>query len=538
MRYRKFTVIMLALCIALFSSCDRDDQNIVDPQPTPSTSSTPIVPTFGETLKISIRNPVTLNPLLNEDQTVDQVLKLVFEPLFAIDHQYKPVPHLVESYAISPDNSYITLKLKNGLSFNNGEALTAYDVQYSIEVLKDAPPNVIYKNCVDNIQRTSVTDNQTIKIYFKQPYAFATYYLTFPIVSATDSKRADYDPFKPIGSGLYQIKDFTSMKVLNLMAAEQHKNKVFIENIEVTITRDADVEKNAFEQNLLDLIFPSKFDWFEHSDSGNQRTMTYTTNYFEFIGFNFTNELLSNVVVRQAIANSINRDEIAEKQFLSQVVITDAPVHPDSWLNPADSLITYNYDINQAKNLLKGINLQDANKDGYYDQTVGGATQNITLKLLVNKENLSRNKVAVMIQEYLDKAGLVVEIDAVDKVTFNEKLLTGEFDLVLTGWKLSVVPDYSDMFHSTQIEDGSNFIKYNNPVMDQALADVFNASDEGMLYTNFQTFRNLYVEEMPYFSLYFMNSMVKTNNDVYGELKPTTDHVFNGIENLYISRQK
>lgn len=537
-KYKKLSALLLALCILLLSSCNKDNQNIVEPVPTPSTSVSPIVPTFGETLKVSIRNPVTLNPLLNEDQTIDQVLKLVFEPLFVIDHQYKPLPHLVESYTIAPDNSNISLTLKDNLIFNNGEALTAYDVQYSIELLQDASPNVIYKSCVDNIQRTSVTDNQTIKIYFKQPFAFATYYLTFPIVSATDSKSANYDPFKPIGSGYYEIKDFTSMKTLNLTAANQHKNKVYIENIEVTITRDADVEKNAFEQNLLDMVFPSKFDWFEHSESGNKKAITYTTNYFEFIGFNFSNQLLSNVVVRQAIADSINREEIAEKQFLSQVVITDSLVHPSSWLNPNDSQLAYKYDVNQAKNLLNGINLKDSNKDGYFDETIGGTTENITLRLLVNKDNLSRNKVAVMIQEYLKKIGLQVEIVSVDKLAFNEKLLAGDYDLVLTGWKLSVVPDYSDMFHSTQIEEGSNFIRYNNPVMDQALSDVFNASDEGMLYTNFQTFKNLYVQELPYFSLYFMNSIVQTNNDVYGELKPTTDHVFNGIENLFIVRQK
>lgn len=535
--FKRINVFVLALCILLLSSCNKDNESQIEPTPTPTASTAPIVPTFGETLKLSIRNPVTLNPLLNEEPTVDQVLKLVFEPLFTIDSQYKPTPHLVDYYSVAQDNSYISLTLKSDLAFNNGEPLTAYDVQYSIEVLQEAPDTSIYKSCVDNIQRTSVTDNQTIKIYFKQPYAFATYYLTFPIISSKDTDSANYDPFKPVGSGHYEIKNFTSMKTLNLTASNQHKDKVYIENIEVTITRDSDVEKNAFDQNLIDMIFPTRFNWFEHSESGNQKSITYTTNYFEFIGFNFSNQWLNNVVIRQAIANSINREEIAQKQYLSQVVITDSPVHPNSWLNPANNNLVYKYDSNQAKNLLKSINLIDSNKDGFYDQSTGNTTENITFKLLVNIDNPSRVKVAEMIQEYMKNVGLFVEIDAVDRVTFNDKLKAGNYDLVLTGWKLSVVPDYTNMFHSTQIENATNFIRYNNPLMDQALANTFNSADETALYANFQAFRDLYVQDLPYFSLYFMNSIVQTNSDVYGELNPTTENVFYGIESLYISRQ-
>ncbi len=534
MKKNKLVITLLILiCAILLSSCNRETE-LDTPNPDTNvpndTVKKPIVPTFGETLRVSIRNPITLNPLLNEDQSVDQILKLVFDPLFKFDSEYKPIPHLVESFVISSDNSNITLTLKENILFSNQEPLTAYDVKYSIEVLQSAIETVVYKSCVDNIQRTSVVDNQTLKIYFKQPYAFSTYYLNFPIVSMKDSMSGSYDPFKPIGSGLYEIEEFVSMQNLKLIASQQHKDEVYIERIEATITRDASVETNAFDQKLVDMLFPSKFDWFEHSDASNQKTLSYTTNYFEFLGFNFTNQWLNNVVVRQAIATSINRQEIADKQFLSEVVINDSPVHPDSWLSPKENQMVYKYDINNSKKLLNEIDIKDADKDGYYDIP--------TLRLLVNEENISRSKVATMIQEYLKNTGIKIEIIAVDKGTFNTKLAAGEYDLVLTGWKLSVVPDYTDMFHSTQVQGGSNFINYNNPVMDQALRDVFASADDAMLYSNFQKFSNLYVQELPYVSLYFMNSIILTNNDVNGQLKPISDNAFNGIENLYISRQE
>lgn len=515
MKNKILNIILLFLIVLTITSCkDNNNPNEPDTNNNNSTENNEpsIVPTFGETLKVSIRNPVTLNPLLNEDLGVDQVLKLVFEPLFKIDNQYKPVPNLVESYNISSDNLSITLTLNDNLLFNNNEPLTAYDVKHSIEVLQKAKETVIYKSCVNNIQRVSVLDNQNMKIYFKQPFAFATYVLNFPIVSRNSSDI-------PIGSGLYEIESFTTMQDLKLVAANQHKDKLYIERVEATITREADVDTNAFKQNLIDLLSPSKFDWFEHSDASNQKTKIYTTNYFEFLGFNFKNFNLSNPLVRQAIAYGINREEIARKQFLSQVVVTEYPIHPNSWLSPAENELTYSYDTKQAKELLNGIDLN-----------------NFTLKLLVNSENSSRVKVAKMIQDNLKSIEIDVEIIAVEKETFDSKLQSGDFDLVLSGWKLSVVPDYTDMFHSSRIGTGSNFINYNNEEMDTALKNVYNSLDDAKLYANFQEFNKLYERELPYLSLYFMNSLVLTNKGVYGELDPITDNVFNGIQNLYISR--
>lgn len=541
MKNKKLLLLFFVIVISLLiTSCSKDQKgNTETTEATtevPAVIEKPIVATFGGTLKLTSRNPLTLNPLLNEDRSIDQILKLVFEPLFKLDNQYKPVPNLVDTYTYDATNQSLTLTLKKDLFFHNQEPLTASDVAYSIEVLKDAPITAIYKSSVDNIQRTSLIDDQTIKIYFKQAYAFATYYLDFPIIPNEYNSSSGYDPFKPIGSGLYTFVDFTAMKSLHLAVAEKRKSEVYIENIECIITRDETVDTDTFEQNLSDLIAPSKFDWFEHSDDNTQRTLSYTTNYIEFMGFNFKNALLSNVKMRQAIAYAINREVIAEKQYLSHVVISDTLVHPNSWLNNKDQPLVYTYDIEQARSLLTSIPLADNDGDGFYDQTSNAIASKITLKLLVNKDNSSRMKVAEFILQDLNAIGLTVEIVAVDKATFLTKLQAGEFDIVLSGWKLSDVPDFTDFFHSQKIIGGTNYIQYNNALMDKALENVFTSSNDDALKSNLQKFNDLYTAELPYFSLYFMNSIIITNDDIYGQLEPLQDDIFNGIENLYISR--
>lgn len=98
-----------------------------------------------------MRNPTSLNPLLNNDRTVNQVLNLVFDSLFVLNEEEKPVENLVESYAYSDTGSYMTLTLKKNILFHDGEELHADDVVYSIDTIKGAPDDSIYKVNVKKI---------------------------------------------------------------------------------------------------------------------------------------------------------------------------------------------------------------------------------------------------------------------------------------------------------------------------------------------------------------------------------------------------
>lgn len=501
-------------------------KNVIDgeeasPEPTGivEPTQTPIKPTVGGTLKLAMRNPMTLNPLVNNERSVDQVLKLVFEPLFEVDEEYRPVPVLVESYTFEPDYSAITVVLKKDQLFHNENPVTASDVDYSIKELINAPLDAIYKSSINNIQKTTIIDDLTIKIYFKQPYAFSLYHLCFPIVNKSYHQSKEYNDFQPIGSGKYQVTSFISMQQMNLEVAKDIKEEVSISKIECTITRNEEVDELSFEQTLIDMLTPTKFNWLNYSDEPDKRIMEYSTNFIEFLGFNFNNESLQDKNFRQAIAYTINRQDIAKKLFLSHVTITDGLIPPNSYFNPQNELI-YSVDSDKAKELMAKVN----------------SSNGLNLRLLVDADNAVRVEMAKLIQENLKEIGVNITIDRVAKPELLEKLKNSDYDLILSGWKLTNAPDYTSLFHSSQIGIGNNFINYNNEFMDYSLKNIATAlSDEAKL-TNIQEFNTLYTEELPYFSLFFIHSMVTTNENVYGQLNSTADHVLNGIENIYIMR--
>ncbi|GMQ59977.1 ABC transporter substrate-binding protein [Vallitalea sediminicola] len=529
---KKLSLIMLLiLCFSLSSGCtkttDKDTiENTQVNQQSEEENLAESTPEFGGELKLLMRDPSTLNPLINTDRTVDQILKLVFDSLFELDDKEKPVTNLVDSYELSDSGTTVTITLKKNILFHDGEELHSDDVVYSIDTLKAAPDDAIYKVNVKNYKRASAVDQYTLKIYFDQPFAFSLYTMNFPIIPKHHYKSNDDNSMKPIGTGAYAFSNFTTMKELNLIANKDWFNgEVYVEKIKGIITRDKNNDSDAFNQNIVDIINPTKFDWQEYAETEGVSLTEYPTYYYTFLGFNFNNTILGDKNIRKSIAYAIDRSDIIKNEFLNHAYITEFPIHPKSWLNDNDS-ITYNKDINKSKELITAT--------GFVDDD--GAEEKLNLKLLVNSENPLRLRIANKIKESLESIGFVINLDLVDNATYNQKIISKDFDLLLGEWKLSEVPDFTFAFHSSQIQEGSNFVSYNNPELDKVLETIFGSINDDDILNATNEFKNIFAEDLPYYSLFFRTSAIISKDRVNGRLNPSVYNNYNGIENVYISK--
>lgn len=533
----KHTVICLLVLMMILTGCDflmpqeAETSPAVEETPQVTTVESAPVPDFGGNLRLIMRNPKTLNPLLNEDRSVDQILKLVFEPLFSLDEGFKPVPVLADSYVFAGDGTSIQVVMKADHLFHDGTPVTAYDVAYSVELLQSASDAAVYKPGVANIERISVTDDFSFTIYMKAPYGLILYDLNFPILSA--GAQEDPAEYIPVGSGNYAFSKYTSMQSLELKAVPAADGKVYIETITGKITREEDVEQDAFEHSVIDVLNPAKFNWNQYAQRADEKLYEYTSNYMEFLGFNFNNDLLEDKSVRQAIAYALDRPAMAKEEYLSHVTITDGIVHPKSWLNTTAEE-GYTYDLEQAKSLLNKELLLDVDGDGFYDAKANEPGIPLSLNLLVSEDNSNRVATAQLIRSQLADVGLKVNVDIQNTDGFKTKLAAGDFDMVLSGWKLSDSPDFYDLFHSSMQVSGSNFIRYNNAFMDIALAGVRGATTDEALKNSVQAVDQIYREELPYFTLYFVHSVVRAGKNVQGTLQPTTDYTLQGIDEIYL----
>lgn len=507
------------------------EEVVVEPEPEPEPEV--VVPTFGGELRLAMSPADTLDPLDNQVKNVAQILNLIYEPLFKLDHTLNPEPVLVEAYEFTLDGRALVLTLKEGIVFHDGTPLTANDVLYTINRIKDNDLSP-FNSVVRVIKRVSVNDERTITFYYDEPYAFALNDLVFPIVSKAYYGSESYSVMAPLGTGPYQFVDYQEMQEMSLTAnVEWHGGSSYVENIHVIVMNETTNMETLFDQHLIDLMNPSKFNWLKYSDKDDQSITSYPTNYYDFVGFNFENELLQNVDLRKAFSLAINREAIQYNQFINHATIATTPLIPGSWFNTTtDELEPYSLD--SAKSQLNQQLYKDGDSDGIYDMVDvldSSKFNKIEFVMLVNDSSTIRTSIAPLIEGYIETLGFEVNVELVDSATYYERVAIGDFDLLYGGWELSSKPDYISLFSS----DGSqNYFGYSSEEMDLTLQSMVSTNNQEIVKQRVDDFEVLFIEDMPYISLYFLEGAIMSHDNVYGSLEPTAASSLNRMESLYL----
>lgn len=484
----------------------------------------------------AVLEPKTLNPILNNDPNINYLLQLVFEPLFTLDDNQKPIPNLVENYELAKEGHYIKIKLNKDLLWQDGKPITTNDIIFTISQLQKLETNAIYKKCVQNFARVTKINDLEMKIFFKQPSYLNLYELIFPIIPKhyyTDNMTLDSaNNLKPLGNGKFQFSEYIQKQELKFINNTKYfKTKPKLKGINCIIVNDDNNSIELFKKDKLDIINSNKFDWNTYIKLDNAKVNEYTTYYYDFLGFNFKNTILTDKNVRKAIAFAINREELIKDVFLGHFTLSDSPIVPNHWLHKNTSTI-YNYDINKAKNILSDAGWKyDASSE---NKILKKENKELNLTLLVNEEDEVKIKVGEYIREQLIKIGININIMSVDYANYKEKINNSNFDLLLDGWKLDKNPDLSFALHSKSIiPNGNNYFNYNDSKMDSLLLKAYTAINEKDAQQAYNEIMMYIQEQLPYYSFGFRNSAVVIDSKLNGELKPTTYDIYNNIESLY-----
>ena len=155
---------------------------------------------------------------------------------------------------------------------------------------------------------------------------------------------------------------------------------------------------------------------------------------------------------------------------------------------------------------------------------------------MVKKDLLNLGIIANIESEY-KKDNITSEDLELEWVNINEKLIKGDYDIVLLGWQLSVIPEFSFAFHSSNINANTNFIKYSNENMDQILEETFMEGNRLNKIKSFEKLQKHIVSDLPYVSLFFRNKALLVDNKIIGELNPIFLNPYKGLEKAYIPKE-
>lgn len=478
-------------------------------------------PVSGGTLKVSMRPPKTLNPLINEDVTVDNVLKTVFEPLFTMNQTMQIVPNIAESYSFGSDGKTLSVKIKSGLSWQDGRAITADDVVFSLDSIKSTAGKSIYSDALLNVSGYSAKGD-ILTITYSKPYSYCIYNLCFPVIPKHyyDKKLAvDSDvSFKPLGSGSYKFLSYQIVHKLVLEKCSGINGMPYIDKIEAIITYDKETDLYSFEQGLTDVVSTDFSEWGKYSASRKTNSSEFAANNFEFLGFNFKNSVLNSLVLRQAIAYAIPYDEIVESIYLSNATYSATPINPKSWVFSEDA-VKYGYDLQKAKELLSSSGL---------------TKEQLTMSILVNSENNERCEVAATIANRLNQIGLSVTVNKQPFDNYMKMLQDDNFIMFMGGAKLSKNIDLSPFISSEAITSGINYFNYSDEQMNALL----NAAEAAVGDENFKNavgeIQKNFSFQLPCIGICVKDDTLMTSEFIKGEKTPVMNNIYNRIQKWYI----
>lgn len=526
---KRIWLLLLALCLSL-SGCGQGGQEQTEEDFT-AVGGENMQEGETDTLNLSMRIPETLNPLLNREETVDRILKLIYLPLMEFDESGKACPAVAESWEISPDGRSLTVQLNQNLLWQNGGKVTADDVVYSLNTIRNAPEDAVYKKVLNYVSGCTKTGEYTVVFTFHDTFSSNISALRFPVISAAyyggqNDPKAEIN-LKPMGNGPYSLVSYKQAAELMLEAnPSYHGETPNISRVRVKVTAGEETDINAFEQGMTDVLVTDAMEAGRYADEGISGMYQYTSNEYDFIAFNFKRDLFQDKSLRQAVAYALPKESLMESVYLNYGVMTNTPINPKSWLYE-ENVALYGYNPTMASTFLKNGGWADADGNGRLEKNANGISKPLQATILVNQENTGRVQIASKMKEELTAIGFEITIDKQPFAVYQEKFINGQYDIIVGGWKCSEVTDLAPFFGT----GGSlNYIGYSNPEVDQLLEGAKTAVGEGQTLLAYSSLQKKLVEELPYISIAYRNQAVFASKNIGGEISPVESNVFRGIE--------
>ncbi|MCL1844539.1 MAG: ABC transporter substrate-binding protein [Defluviitaleaceae bacterium] len=435
-------------------------------------------------LRLHMRPPATLNPLVNEDVTVARILRMLFEPLAILDNEFRVTGNLAE-LEFASDFRSVNATIRQGAVWSDGLPVTSDDVIFSMEFLND-------ENIVDAVR----IDARTVQIVFERASVMSGYSLTFPVIPRHYFESAQSTP--PPTSGVFAFESQT-MHGINLRRAHNFGN---IEAAEIIFLPNVETDFTAFERGRIDALHMPLPEWTRRRGVRSPNYQTVPAMYFEFIGFNFRRNILRDVNTRRGIAHAFNADEAVAAVYLSYAARSATPIHPYHWAAGDARPV---YDPARAAALLGTVRTAEP------------------IAILANAENPQRAAIAERLAESLTVAGLAANAKIVDSDEYFARIDAHDFDLFIGGIELPFSPDVQFFFTPGE------FFLY-----DTTLAAAFGAltlaSTEAAYEQAMNRLQEAFSEQLPVIGLAFKHSALLTSPRISGDLNPTPDHVFSGVD--------
>ncbi|HZN46494.1 MAG TPA: ABC transporter substrate-binding protein [Ramlibacter sp.] len=450
----------------------------------------------AQTLRIGLaEDPDALDPSLARTFVGRLVFAGLCDKLFDIDEKLNIVPQLATGFEWSADGKALTIKLRQDVTFHDGEKMDAAAVKYSIERHKTIPGSN-RRGELAPVSTVDVVDPSTVRLNLSAPFSPLVAQLTdrAGMVVSPKAAQAAGDKFgsNPVCSGPYRFVERVPQDriVLERYANYWNKGTVNFEKVIFTPIPDATVRLANLRSGQLDFIervAPSDME--KIVGEKKFKTASITEIGYQGITINVGKS-------DKAKANPLGRDarvreafELAlDRQGLVQVVMDNEAIVGNQWVAPTNPFYAKNVpipkrDIARAKQLLK---------------EAGVPNPSFTL---VTPTTSDAQRIALVVQAMTREAGFDVKIQATEFATSLNMADKGDFEAYVLAWSGRPDPD-GNLYSFHACKQPLNYAGYCDPETDKLINESRAARDPAQRKKIFEQVSARVLKERPVVYLY------------------------------------
>jgi peptide/nickel transport system substrate-binding protein len=462
-KFKSTWLLGLLLIAGLFfiAACS-DDTNDAEAEGTSDENGTAEAQEGGSiTVKIE-DDPDFLDPHMAEASMTFRIILNIFEGLMAADNDGSLLPGLAEEYEVSDDGLTYTFHLREGVTFHNGDPLTAEDVKYTFERLTGLGGGDPLNANFDFIESVEASDEHTVVFQLEQPNSAFLPYLTAQDSAILPASNDGSHNENPIGTGPFKFESYNPGSDLVVTKNEDYWEEgiPYLDEATFRFQSDSQTALMSMMSGELDLMDVEPHRLSEVEDDFTIELQQ--ANSTLLVGYNHDREPFNDVNVRKAINYAIDTDQIIDIAFSGYAEKLGSHMSPAMGSIHREGLEdVYDRDVDKAKELLA--------EAGYADGF------NTTITISAHREVYA--DIAQVVVENLREVGIEVDIEVIEWGVWLDRVYMGrDFDMTaidITGY---LNPHETMTRYSS--DHPENYYSYENEEYDQLMADVLLEDDE------------------------------------------------------------
>ncbi|MCG7343404.1 ABC transporter substrate-binding protein [Sporosarcina sp. ACRSL] len=413
MKFIKYALLLSALILAL-AGCSKDE-----------TAGADAKGTSGGDLRVAVPSePPTLDTHVNTTTISSNIARNIFETLLTFDSKGEIQPMLAESY--EEDGNTITFKLRQGVTFHNGEEMKAKDVIASMNrwINVSGSGRETFKGA-----SFKELDEYTVLLEMEQPTSTATLVLAYsggeaPTImpaSLLEGKDEKERVTEYIGTGPFQFKDWKQNQQIHMTKFEDYaareepgdglagKREALVDNLYIIFVPDSSTRVAGILSGEYDVVMELPIDNVDQIKASKAVELKSVPRELLLLYFNKKEGLFTNQIARDAVNAAVKKEDVLKAAF----------VNPD-YYNTNHHVMLANQETQWYS---------DIGKDEYGAQDIELAKKLFEeagyngeeIRLMTSRDYDHMYNASIVVQEQLKKAGVNVKLEVYDWPTFSER---------------------------------------------------------------------------------------------------------------------